>query len=119
MPARDETPLHGLDHPLMSVFFLLESAFHFFLNVGMATREKDWAVEDESNYTKQSCYSLLIVRWTVQVVDKPFQLHKHCAIASSTLLHECSVSMKCRRGLSLASFPGHLPLRSLDCIRDL
>jgi len=41
VPARDETPLHGLDHPLMSVFFLFESAFHFFLNVGMATREKD------------------------------------------------------------------------------
>jgi len=76
VPARDETPLHGLDHPLMSVFFLLESAFHFFLNVGMATREKDWAVEGKSNCTRQSCYFLLIVCWTVQVVDKLFQLHK-------------------------------------------
>jgi len=39
---------------------------------------------------KQACYYLLIICWTVEVVDKMFQLHTRCAIASSTLLLVCA-----------------------------
>jgi len=40
-----------------------------------------------SKLPKQSCYYLLIICWTVQVVDKPFHVHiyRRCAIASGTL----------------------------------
>ena len=33
--------------------------------------------------------------WNIQVVDKTFQPHECCAIASSTLLFVCFVSVKC------------------------
>ena len=45
MPAGDQTPLHGLDHPLSCVFFiLLGSILCSFLEVGMGAREKDGTV---------------------------------------------------------------------------
>ena len=45
VPAGDQTPLHGLDHPLTCVFFiLLGSTFCCFLEVGMGAREKDGTV---------------------------------------------------------------------------
>jgi len=43
-----------------------------------------------SKLHEQACYYLLIIRPTVQVVDKMFQLHELCAIASSTLLLVCA-----------------------------
>jgi len=39
---------------------------------------------------RAGCYYLLIIWPAVQVVDKTFQLHTHCAIASLTLLLACA-----------------------------
>ena len=46
VPAGDQTPLHGLDHPLTCVvFILLGSTLCCFLEVGMGAREKDGTVD--------------------------------------------------------------------------
>ena len=56
----------------------------------------------------QNCTSIVLLlvnhMLEVQVADKNFQPHKWCAIASSTFLLVCFVSVKCRRGLSIAIY---------------